>query len=421
MRECALSKLSKLWRKRLASQQIFAISCKAHSLAGDTVPSTEPIYLPMSMSDLPTQANLEARAARLLALLETDPGNLNLLADAAATAFDARRLNDCDALLARYEAIQPLPPTLRNMRGLSAMSQGRFEDALRAFESDAQALDEPVLRYNRAYAHAMLGAYTIALALLNDDVIAQVPQAVGLRMRLLHHLGDLDAAIELGRRHANDATADVHGWLATALFDAGDIDTAREYAQRAVDTPEGLFIIGLLALQDSDSGTAMQAGQRALAMNPASGRAKLTLGLALLAQEQLQPGAACLDEAAGLLKSHAGTWVAAGWAYLLAGQLQTARARFETSMQLDRNFSEGIGGLAVVNMLAGQMDEADRLAEAALRLDRNCLSAVLVKERRLNEAGQSAQAARMREVVMHRPIGPNGQTIAQALAKRTRR
>ncbi|WP_169708605.1 tetratricopeptide repeat protein [Trinickia terrae] len=309
------------------------------------------------------------------------------------------------------------------MQGLAALAQGNFTAALAAFQSLDEAHAEPAVRYNIAYANAMLGRFDEAVAELEDRVLDALPCAATLKLRALHHLGRIDEAIALGEHYAQspDCDPELHAALATALFDTENLDGARVHAARAPETPDGFTVRGLLALDEGSAGTAHDLFERALALNANSGRAMLGAGLALLSQQRFAAAAPTLDRAAELLKSHAGSWVSAGWAHLFNGELATARVRFEHAAQIDRGFAEAPGGLAVVDFHEGRFDEAERNARIALRLDGACLSAALAQSLLAEHAGLEQTAADIRQAALNRPIGADGQTLARALARRSSR
>ncbi|UXU87595.1 tetratricopeptide repeat protein [Burkholderia sp. S-53] len=359
------------------------------------------------------------RVERLLSFLEADPGNLNLLADAAAAAFDARRFTLCDELLDRHAARAPLPAALANLRGLAALSQHRFDAALHAFEPLLATHDDASIRYNAAYANAMLGRFGKAVELLDDATLSGESRAIPLKLRVLHHLGQLDDAIALGRHHADSraASQELYGALATALFDAADLDGARRYAEQSADTADGLTVRGLLALDVGSIDDARALFRRALAISPGGARATLGIGLVDLAEQRFTDAAGTLDRAADLLKIHAGAWVAAAWAHLFDDDPGAARIRFERAAELDRGFADAHGGLAVLCVHEGRFDEARRNVAIARRLDASCLSAALAENLLATHAGDTRAAEEIRRVALDRPLGPDGQTLAQALAR----
>lgn len=360
------------------------------------------------------------RLVRLLDYLQADPFNRKLLADAASEAFDSQCFAQCDELLQRYEALGALPPALLNLKGLSAMSQGEFDTALATFDLLSSYGLNPVTQYNTAYAAAMTGRFDQAVERLDEKVLADVQQAAALKIRSLHHLGRLEEAIELASQHASDPhnSAEICGLLATALLDAGDIEGARHYAAQSQDTSDGLTVRGLLSLDETRNEDALALFEQALKAQPDNRRAHLGMGLALLAQGNFSGASKQIDVAAQAYGKHAGSWIAAGWAHLLGGDLTQARARFDEGARVDRGFAEAPGGIAVVDVMEGKLVDAKRHAATALRLDRACLSAALAQSLLSSAAGDQASADAIRNAALQRPLTENGKTIAQALAQR---
>lgn len=379
---------------------------------------------PRPSATIPSPATAAtARVERLLSFLDADPDNLNLLADAANAAFDANDFALCDELLDRHAAHAPLPAALAHQRGLAALSQHRFDAALRAFAPLLATHDDASIRYNAAYATAMLGRFDEALDLLDDATLASVPAAIQLKLRVLHHLGRLDDAIALGRRHIDraDASPELYGALATALFDAASLDEARRCAESAADTVDGLTVRGLLALDGASVDPARELFRRALALNPDSARATLGLGLVELSERRFAAARELLDHAANALNVHAGAWAAAAWGHLFDGAPDAARIRFERAATLDRGFADAHGGLAVVCVHEGHIDEAKRHAEIARRLDASCLSVALADSLLATRAGDERKADEIRQAALDRPLGPDGRTLVQALSMRAGR
>lgn len=379
-----------------------------------------PFYIRL-MQALMSPSPVRSRLERLLAFHESDPANVGLLREAIEAAYDAHDHVMCDALLGRLAALQPLTDEQCNVRGLNAMAQGHFAEAEAIFAPLSASTGNAGAVFNLAYAKAMQGNYAGALTLLNDDVLASQPLAVPLKMQVLHHLSQLDDMIELGKQHTDHPQMgeEVCGLLATALLDQGDMEASRRYAARSPETASGHTVTGLLALDDAQDDAALQHFESALALQPQSGRARLGEGLAWLAKQQYDRAAQSLQQAAELLATHAGTWVAAGWAHLLNEDIGRARACFEQAITLEPGFSEAVGGLAMVSIHEGDMAQAKHWTEAALRLDRESLTGGAAQSLLLVRAGNAQAAQAAWQSVIHQPLGPDGKTVAAALARRS--
>ncbi|KSB91850.1 hypothetical protein AS593_07445 [Caulobacter vibrioides] len=359
--------------------------------------------------------------ARLLGYLEHDPANVRLLADAAWAAFDEGDLEQASSLLRRREAIEASPPELLNLSGLIALRAERFDDAAAIFAALLlRAPDAAGLKFNLAWCRAMLADYVGADDLLDEATIAEVPGAAALKVETLHHQGRIDGALALGERLTAAGATDerLMGLLAAAALDDERLDLARAYAARAGEGSDGQSVLGMLALEGEDVGAARAAFDRALAAadgqtNP---RALIGKGLTLLLDGQGGEASAYLDRGAAGYGDHLGSWVAAGWAHFTNGDYDGARARFEKVVALDGAFSEGHGGLAVVDVMRGDLDGAARHAEVAARLDRDSFSAALARVLLLQAAGDEALARRIVETALRTPLSPGGKTLAQAMA-----
>ncbi|WP_081085001.1 tetratricopeptide repeat protein [Burkholderia territorii] len=366
--------------------------------------------------DLQVTQSLRARLDRLLTFLDEDSKNLSLLADTAAAAASAHQFQLCNELLARYEAIQPLSPSLINMRGLSAMSEGRFEAALGDFRILIEHDANPILYYNFAYASAMCGDFGPAAGIA-PPCLEAIAEAATLKLRALHYLGRFDEAIRMCAL-VDQATPPpgFAGAYASLLFDLGDVENARRHAARAPDSPDSLVILGLAELEAGHIERATELLERATESNPLEARATLGRGLCLLAQERFPDAAVTLDRAAERLASHAGSWLAAGWAWLFAGNTATATERFQHAAVLDRGFAEAQGSLAVALQLQGRREDSRRHADIALRLNPESLSGTLAKTLELEANNHTASASALKDAVLNRPLGSSGRTLAQSLA-----
>jgi Tfp pilus assembly protein PilF len=356
---------------------------------------------------------------RLLTYLESDPDNLNLLADTAEAALADGRGALVGELIDRYAAIAQPPPPLMNLAGLAAMRDGRFEAAATLFAGCLDATPEAVTpRYNLAWARAAQGDWAGASELLDETVAAAIPAAAALKVQMLHHLGEIEDALAWGAGFVDrfpDEPA-LLGALSAVAMDAEELGLAAAYAERAGDSAEGLATLGMLRLDQADAVAAEQTFDRALAANPDCARALLGKGLVALIRSDSAAAAGSLDRVASFYGDHLGSWVAAGWAYFTAGDLVRARQRFETAVALDGAFAEAQGAVAVIDIIEGHPDEARRRAQTALRLDRACFSGVLARSLLLDAEGETVAAERLRNMAMNVPVGPSGQTIAQMTA-----
>lgn len=359
------------------------------------------------------------RLQRLLSFLEHDPANHNLRADAASTAIDERQFALATELLETVDG----SPALLNLAGVLALMEERFGDAAEAFSRLRESgEDDPAIRFNLAWAKAMTGGFAMANELLDDDALAMSPRAPVLKIEAMHHLDLHEEALAVGQALAerfpdNEA---LMGALATLAMDAGEMALAEGYAARAGDNPQGLAARGMLMLDGESAAEAMPLFERALAARPDNARAWIGQGLGLVSLGQSAAGADALERGADLFGDHLGSWIAAGWAHFTAGDQTKARACFERAQSIDDTFAESHGALAVLDILDGDVARGQQGAKVALRLDRSSLGGALAQSMLLDKSGKTDAAEKVRQLALSAPIGPDGKTIADALARLAR-
>lgn len=360
------------------------------------------------------------RLATLLGYLESDPGNLSLLADTAEAALDEGEADVAASLLERYAGHAPLPPRETNLAGLAAMRRGQYEVAAAFFERlIAGGADDPALRFNLAWATAMKGNLDGALALLDDETARAVAAAAMLRVQILHQHGRFDEAAELARDYVevHPNYAPLMAAVSVLALDVSDEELAAKCAAAAGGHPDALSTLGTLALGEERATEALEIFERALDGNARAPRAWVGLGLAKLLTGRADTAAGDIDRGAELFGDHLGSWIAAGWAHFVNRDLAASRERFETALRIDPNFAESHGSLAVLDLLEGNAESARQRSNVALRLDRQCYSAALAKSLLAAGAGDEAGAQRIYALAVNTPVDESGRTIAQALAK----
>lgn len=358
----------------------------------------------------------EPRFDRLVGFLAEDPDNLALLADAADAALAESRYAEASDIIDRHGRIAPPPPSLINGLGLCALAEGRHADAVCIFESlHAQSPSDSGLLANLAWARSGLDDH---LGVLDAVDGAKETVAIAmLKVRALHNLGRLEEAMAVGDAWTDrDGSPELWGVLASVALDAEAVDRAETWAQRASDTPDGATALGIIALSGARAAEAREFFEHALSARPDFARGLTGLGAVLLDEGKPIEAAKNFDKAAKIFDTHLGTWVAAGWAYLIAGDLGNARSRFERVLAIDETFSEGHGGLAVLDVLEGHDTLAERRAEIALRLDRRGLGGALARSMLLEQSGDVHSARRLRTMALEAPAGADGKTIAQMIA-----
>lgn len=356
----------------------------------------------------------------LTEFLKSDPTNTALLRDVAETALEANECVIAASAFARLHDVEPLTGALANLAGIAAMRAGDQEAALEWYAlAEAEIPEDTGLRFNKAWSLALSGQFDASAELLDEGLTKELPQAAMLDMQIAHEL----AAFEDAEAKMDEYIAlhpDYPPLQAAASVLAMDVDRpdlAREAALKGGDHPDAITTLGTLDLGDFKLDAAEAQFRQALTTGHKNPRAKIGLGLVALAREDYTGAASAIDKGADQFGDHLGSWIAAGWSYLLAGDNVNARNRFQRALDTDDTFGEAQGSLAVIDILEGQLDEGKRRAAVAVRLDRESFSASLASILIANAKDDPETAQRILERALETSVLPGGETLAQAITK----
>ena len=365
-------------------------------------------------------ADTDSKLDRLKAFLEQDANNLGLLRDCAAAALAEGDPVEAAGFYVRIDAIEPLAGAEANIAGITAMRAGDQKRAQNWFDTAATDDSEDLaVQFNIAWSKALEKDFASSSKLLTPDLIATLPQAAMLDLQIAHELGQFDKA-----ERKLDEYLEMHpsyGPLQAAAsvlaMDVDRPDLARKSAEAAGDHPDALVTLGTLDLGERKFADARDQFKEALATRPFNPRAQIGLGLIDLAEGNPRGAAKQLDKGAEQFGDHLGSWIAAGWAHLLAGDIGQAQKRFEAALAHDDNFGEAQGSLAVVELLQGATDAARRRLEVARRLDAASFSTALGAMLLEQQEGDPAKAEQIFRIAAKQPILPDGSTLMDELVK----
>ncbi len=362
----------------------------------------------------------EARLERLLDYLDQDRDNPVLATDCAGAALAANRIDLARELLAPFLAANRLDAEGLNLAGIAAMRGGDQDTAQRIFAARLdEAPDDQGARFNLAWSQALSNNHLAARETLGDVSDTELPQAAMLDLQLAHHLGEFeDAQAKIPQYLARFPDYQpLHAAVALLALDMDEPELAREAAQLGGDHPDALAALGTFALGDNNHDAARAMFLRSLATRPHNPRANVGLGLVDLATGKSTEALEHLDRGAEQFGDHLGAWLAAGWAHFLAGNADAARERFETALRHDDTFGEAQGSLAAMEAIAGNFEAARHRLEIARRLDREAFSVAFTAMILAAADGDQEKAQRIFEIAAKQPMGPDGSTLAEALAK----
>lgn len=362
------------------------------------------------------QPGLQAQLASTESYLVQDPHNPSLLARMIDLCLDAgepaRALRHAEAAVARY----PDDKFLAYRHGVALMSLLRWADALAVLAPLAATDHDVNLATSVATCQMMLGRpaeVLVTLAPYGADPAAAVAAdaqplpaaAVTLLVRAYHHLGAVDVALAViaAQRARLSGDAAFAGAAALASLDAGLLDDARAFSAAAAAasaggaTLESQVVDATIALADTDSDAAIAGFEAVLARRPDEGRSWSGLGMSNLLKRDFGKAGPQLEQAALLMPAHIGTWHALGWCRIFQHDLAAADQAFARALELDRNFGETHGAMAVVAAMRGQRDAAQAAAARAIGLDKNSLAA---RYAQMILAGDTLDPERFRALAM---------------------
>lgn len=365
---------------------------------------------------------------KYLGYLKSDPGNVDLVSQVADLQYQLGDFDDARQLLQQTLAKGAQHPGLMYRLSNIAIATGHPDEAIEILRGlQSQGVDNASIQYNLAYAYMFEKDYEQARQQLeriiaaNDTTVPTTPVLLG---RCYHHLGELEKAIELGRKYIEQHPQDQEalGVFALAAFDEGNNEDAKRWAQQAVEINdanlEARVALGSLKLAEQEYEAAGKDFQAALKGNPQSGRAWSGQGLVDMLSLDMDTAIASLQKAVQYMPNHIGTWHALAWCQIMKNDLAGAKQSFDKSMDIDHSFNETHGGLAVVAYLQGDKQTAKTEARKAVLLDSQSFSGRFA-ESLLMQDTDPAEAQKMVSNILQSQI--DGKSLQETVIKSMRK
>jgi tetratricopeptide (TPR) repeat protein len=376
------------------------------------------------MTDTATQERL----TRLLGYHAQDPQNIALLIDIGSLQLTLQQYADVRGTAERIIAMAGEQPEGHALLGLAA---AREQDYATAAEALGRALqlgdDAPAVLYYHAHALSMLGRFADAResAERAAQFVEQYPYAPALYVRVLHYLGELEAAIAYGEslQAQGIAAPRINGMLSTLYMDVEDFEKARASSQLAigedVDDSDAQTTAGLLALGDLNAEHAIAEFHRVLRAQPDHGRAMLGIGLGHMLAGDLDAATETIEQALRRtnMRTHLGTWQTLAWCHILRRDLDSAARTMQEAMEIDRSFADNHGTLAVIQMMRGEVDAANLSIRRAAGIDPDNFSGKFAQSLGESRVGNAAGAKDFFDQILVQATLPDGRTVQQAVAE----
>lgn len=332
-------------------------------------------------------ADRPPRLQRLLGFLASDPDNMALRADVFEDALQAGdfRLAREQVTAARQHA--STPDWLMREVNL-AIAQSHLDQAEALLLSMQRAMPpHPSIAQNLGFIAALRGRHEACLNQIVTwaDVPSTTAVSAGLQvlwLRTLHHLGQIDRAMDWARRRlaGNALQPEALGVASLVALDADQMGLAKAWSIQALDSTASPVLEAEIAratciLDECGAAAALAAVNDILRRHPQDGRTWSLKGFAHMLALDIDNARRSLERATASMPSHIGTWHGLAWACLLGKDYAAAQHAFDGALKCNRNFAESHGGLAVLAAIQGQREAAQEHLRRAQGLDSESLSA----------------------------------------------
>jgi Tfp pilus assembly protein PilF len=242
----------------------------------------------------------------------------------------------------------------------------------------------------------MLGAYSCgsaaqALALYQCHPVQQ-QDALLLAARIFYQQGQTDIATKMIDHGPIEEHPSALGLRAMIALDSHDEGLAMALASQALSQEpnqfDSLVVYASLANYQQQYEESASWVEQALKLMPDQGRLLSLKGQYLMQAGKLDTALPILLQATSNMPNHTGTVLLVGWCHLLKGQYDMARKVFIHACEMDRNFADSHGSLAVALFHLGELTTAQKEISIAKRLDPQSFSAAYAEALLLEQVGE---------------------------------
>lgn len=373
----------------------------------------------------PEIANADSnRLVRLLGFIEADPANTTLLLDALSLAISTGAADYAQQLLEHVQTHRIEHAEVHAQLAHLLLIKGDHAAAGEQGDLAIQAgLAHPAVLFNTAYGHFYSSNYSQAAAILAKiTALDDAPVAsLILHARALHHqeLPEPAEALLTRALQQSPELIEAKGLLALLLNERGDngeaLKLAHEVLAQDANQLDALLACGSANFEQGHIEAARKTWLHTVAAHPTCGRAWSGLALVEFNELEFVHAEEHLQKAVTYMPNHIGTWHILAWIYILQNDSARARAALDKSYELDRNFGETHGGLAIVDVLDGLDAEARLKIRRALKLNPLGMSAHYAEMLLLQKAGKTNEADALVNRLLDRPAatGENSRVLIE--------
>ncbi|CZF82677.1 tetratricopeptide repeat protein [Grimontia celer] len=311
---------------------------------------------------------------------------------------------------------------LLSWKGHLSIATKAYEDAVSAYNTLFYlGYEQSGLKINCALANYQMKAFSDATALLEQVDESELGVQHGLmKARCLAHAEQIPEAIAVTEKLlANsdvETRTELQGALGLFYLDDAQYEQAEKYQRIALEHDpnqfEALITQGSLALYRLDMIKAKKIVDRLIGQLPTNGRVLAMKALIHMYKQELPAAISTYELACKEMPDHIGSRVNLAWCFFAMGDLDTAEKNFNQAVEIEHNFAECHGGLAVVKAYREDWNASKQLAKKALKLDSQCASALFARSLYLKVKGMDEQA----EAIMNGVMSFQSELAAQNLS-----
>lgn len=365
-------------------------------------------------------SDIQKKIDQFKSFVELEPENPQLLINIGDLYH---KISMCDEACNYYEKSLSIEPSdiVKSRLGAVKITQHQFHDAEIIFQQILDNdKDQPALLFNLALAQYHLRKWDEAIAgFINAmELDADKISCLSFLTRCHHHKHEFRQARKYcSQWQAETDSTTAKGYMALLEMDSGNpaqaVITARAVLELDPDNSDAAIVVGTSHIENQDVEMAENHFNNVLKREQNHPRALFGLGLSYMHRQQHKTAIGYMKQASKLMPTDTGIKIAIGWSQVADNDLNGAETSFRETIDLDRNFAEGHGGLAYVYALKGKMALAKKEMEKALWLDSTSFGAVASKSVIIGYEQGNQKATEYLADALERSPGPGQKPIIE--------
>lgn len=367
----------------------------------------------------------QSRFEKLLGYLQLDPDNLALLDEASDLGLSIGAYEQTRLLLEKYLALDSLNPAARYRMAVLLFVEKKPEASIAFTQSlvDGGERHHAVL-YQHAQNLIQLARYEEAESWL-ALVLPYAAEFVDFSrwyVRNLHYLGKVTEAIAyLQQLPTEQLSPELQGMLSLLYLDVNEQGQAGEVAEAVLKTNprnlDALLAAGYVSLGLENAALAKTRFEDAIETNAQNGRAWLGMGLVSMLASDFVAARKHLERTIEVMPTHLGSWITLAWILIIQQEIDTAEALMERCLQLNHNFGETHGTLAVIAAIRGDWKRAQEESTIGLRLQPDSFSSLFARSLVLASRGRNHEAQAIVNGVLENFKTPGGGNLRDMIQR----